>query len=137
MMKLNYKRKISFRTHIIVVILLFLFCVPIGRAHAATVYSINGKSISYTDFPSSRNECWVYARSVYNKIWGYGFDALRSSNDNCLRNLNASELRLTADHLRRYVSAAPLGACLRVCTGEYLDGYDGWGHSQIIVQKRN
>ena len=52
-----------------------------------------------------------------------------------MRNLSDGELTLTVNHLKSYVSNASLGSCLRICNSEYLHGSDGWGHSQIIVQK--
>ena len=101
----------------------------------ATTYVINGKSIRYSDFTSSPSECWAYAQKVYRYIWGMEFSSDFSSTDNLLHNLSDSELTLTAEHLKAYVSAAELGSCLRICNAEYLHGSDGWGHTQIIVQK--
>ena len=102
----------------------------------ANTYVINGVSVSNTDFPSEPNECWAYAQNMYQKIWSQGFSNSFYSSDNLLRNLSDSELTLTAEHLKAYVSQAALGACLRICNSEYLRvDSDGWGHSQIIVQK--
>ena len=98
-------------------------------------YTINGVTVRYTDFSSSPDECWVYANNIYKKIWGVNFTNSFSSSDNMLRNLSDGELTLTIDHLKSYVSNAALGSCLRICNSTYLHGSDGWGHSQIIVQK--
>ncbi len=105
------------------------------RVNAASTYSINGVSVHYTDYASSPNECWVYANNFYKKIWGVNFSNSFSESSNSLRNLADTDLTLTADHLKTYVSNAALGSCLRICNSEYLHGTDGWGHSQIIVQK--
>ena len=78
----------------------------------ATTYVINGKSIRYSDFTSSPSECWAYAQKVYRYIWGMEFSSDFSSTDNLLHNLSDSELTLTAEHLKAYVSAAELGSCL-------------------------
>ena len=104
-------------------------------AMASNSYYINGKTVHYDDFASSPNECWVYANNIYNKIWGQRFSNDFGDANNSLRNLSDSELTLTSAHLKAYVSNAKLGAVLRICNSEYLHGSDGWGHSQIIVQK--
>ena len=119
---------------LLLVLLMVVSLVPIS-ALAATTYYINGVAVRYDDFSSSPNECWVYANNIYNKIWGHNFTNSFSDGENSLRNLSDSELTLTAAHLKAYVSNAAIGSCLRICNGEYLHGSDGWGHSQIIVQK--
>ena len=119
---------------LLLVLLMVVSLVPMS-ALAATTYYINGVAVRYDDFSSSPNECWVYANNIYNKIWGYNFTNSFSDSENSLRNLSDSELTLTAAHLKAYVSNAAIGSCLRICNGEYLHGSDGWGHSQIIVQK--
>ena len=119
---------------LLLVLLMVMSLVPMS-ALAATTYYINGVSVRYDDFSSSPNECWVYANNIYNKIWGHNFTNSFSDSENSLRDLSDSELTLTAAHLKAYVSNAAIGSCLRICNGEYLHGSDGWGHSQIIVQK--
>ena len=116
-----------------------VFALLFGVAHidsyAANKYKINGVTVSVTDYSSSPNECWVYANKLYKKIWGENFTNQFSHSSNSLRNLSDSQLKLTPDNLKKYVLNAELGAVLRVCNKEYLHGTDGWGHSQIIVQK--
>ena len=102
---------------------------------AATSYTINGVTISYDDFSSSKSECWAYANNFYKKIWDVKFGPYFNDSSNSLRNLSDSDLTLTVEHLKAYVSNAKLGACLRICDSEYLHAADNWGHSQIIVQK--
>jgi len=104
---------------------------------AASTYSINGVSVHYADYASSPNQCWAYANNFYKKIWGVNFTNSFNESSNSLRNLSDADLTLTEDHLKAYVSNAALGSCLRICNSEYLHGSDGWGHSQIIVQKDN
>ena len=108
--------------------------VAVVNVSAANAYVINGVTVRYTDFSSSPNECWAYANNVYKKIWGRNFNST-FSDDNYLRNLSDSQLTLNATNLKNYVSGAALGSSLRICNSEYLHGSDGWGHSQIIVQK--
>ena len=125
----NVKKKIM-----IILLLVFAFTSTIN-VYAAGSYTINRVTVRYTDFSSSPNECWIYANNIYKKIWGTNFTNSFSSSDNMLRNLSDGELTLTIEHLKTYVSNAALGSCLRICNSEYLHGGDGWGHSQIIVQK--
>ena len=124
------KRLLSF----VLVVLMIATLLPV-TALAYTTYYINGVAVRCDDFDSSPNECWTYANNIYNKIWGQQFNSLFDDSANSLRNLSDSELTLTAEHLRNYVSNAALGSALRICSSEYLHGGDGWGHSQIIVQK--
>lgn len=102
---------------------------------AANTYKINGVSVSVNSFNSSPNECWWYANHMYKKIWGHYFTNQFSDSENSLRNLSDKELTLTPEHLKAYVLNAPVGSVLRVCDKKYLHANDGWGHSQIIVQK--
>ena len=124
------KRLLSF----VLAVLTIATLLPV-TALAYTTYYINGVAVRCDDFDSSPNECWTYANNIYNKIWGQQFNSLFDDSANSLRNLSDSELTLTAEHLRNYVSNAALGSALRICNSEYLHGGDGWGHSQIIVQK--
>ena len=97
------------------------------------LYEINGVLVRNSDYPSEPQECWAYANNIYAKVWGYNFGGYFNESDNMLRNLPDEELTLTPEHLKAYVSAAPAGAALRVCNGDYLHGNDIGGHSQIII----
>ncbi len=97
------------------------------------LYVINGVTVRNSDFSSAHYECWTYANNMYAKIWGHNFLNLFNDTENMLRNLPDSELTLTPEHLKAYVSAAPAGAALRICDEQYLHADDGWGHSQIII----
>lgn len=119
---------------LVLAVLMLVSVVPMG-ASAANAYTINGKTVRYTDFSSSPDDCWSYANNIYNKIWGQRFSNSFSDSNNSLRNLSDNQLLLNATNLKNYVSHAALGSCLRICNDDYLHGTDGWGHSQIIVQK--
>jgi len=111
----------------------------IQTAGSGTVYTINGARVSYdnsTWCPSAPSDCWNYANAIYKEIWGVAFSNSFNDNSNMLRNLSDEQLTLTESHLKEYVSSAKLGSCLRVCDSDFLHiASDGWGHSQIIVQK--
>ena len=104
-------------------------------SYASNTYKINGVSVHWNDFSSSPSECWVYANNFYTKIWGHMFNNIFGDSENSLRNLSDSELTLTQNHLKTYVTNAALGSVMRICNASYLHGDDGWGHSQVIVQK--
>ena len=123
------------RMAIVFLLLVTIVFTSSAQIYASNAYYINGKYIHWDDFSSSPDECWVYANNIYNKIWGKNFSNSFSDSDNSLRNLSDAELTLTAEHLKKYVSNAALGSSLRICNSNYLHGTDGWGHSQIIVQK--
>lgn len=127
------------KKRLICTLLAAIMCItllPVG-AFAAKTYTINGKNVRFDDFYSSPHECWAYASKVYRKIWGESFTNQFGDTNNMLRKKHDSELKLTVEHLKEYVSAAPVGSCLRICNGQYLHAGDDWGHSQIIVQKDN
>lgn len=120
---------------LVLAVLMLCSCFVVADVLGANAYTINGKTVRYTDFSSSPNECWTYANNIYNKIWGQKFNYNFNDSSNSLRNLSDNQLLLNATNLKNYVSHAALGSCLRICNGEYLHGTDGGGHSQIIVQK--
>lgn len=106
---------------------------------AANVYTINNKSIRYTDVPwIGKGECWEYANRIYSNIWGVRFSSNFYDSDNVLQYLPSSERTLTVEHLKAYVGFAALGSTLRI-TGEANCSEDGDGtspcHSVIIVAK--
>ena len=120
----------------VVLCLIMAFCLlPPLRAEASNQYVINGVTVSIDDFSSSPQECWVFAQNYYHKIWGVWFTNSFSEESNMLRYLSDAELTLTAQHLKTYVSYAPLGSVLRVCNAGNLHGNDSAGHSQVIVSK--
>ena len=103
---------------------------------AQNTYVINGVSVTHKS-SSISNNCWTYAQEIYKKIWNKAFTNDRTTSDNYLRNItSSSELELTTDHLRNYVSAAAVGSVIRTTSSSYLfEKADSVGHSQLIVQK--
>ena len=84
-------------------------------------------------------DCWYFARSAYRAIWGVDFTTRRGTDDDMLRDVpRGEERRITADNAKRFVSAARLGACIRIMEEiDEIDSYDCYHHSQIIIEKDN
>lgn len=106
-------------------------------ATAANSYTINGKTFDYTTYSAYGANCWQYAWNLYKYIWGSSFTSYRTENTNYLRNLSAADLTISADHLQKYISKAPLGSVLRFSSSATFnsDDNDGLGHSAILVGK--
>ena len=118
--------------------LLSLFVLNPSTAFAASkenTYTINGVSISISDYSSSPSECWAFCQNYYKKIWGQSFSSSFAEKTNMLRELSDEQLVLDEAHLKAYVSQAPIGSVLRICSAEYLHSHDKRGHSVFIVQK--
>lgn len=123
-------------------LVLCLVCTALPAASAqsedteeAHTYRINGIDVRFDDAKSQPGECLAYALDIYNIIWGTEFSTRRDIDDNYLRELEVSELTLTEEHLKEYVSMAALGSCIRVCHRSEVNSHDVKGHSQIIVGK--
>ena len=101
-----------------------------------STYVINGVSVSRTS-SSITDNCFTYALEIYRKIWGTDFSSDPSSSDNMLRNITSAEgRRLTAENVKKYISAAALGSVIRLTGSAYLNTSSGSvGHSQLLVQK--
>ena len=97
-------------------------------------YRINRVKVRY-DSSEITNNCYAYARELYEMIWGERFENGREKDDNYLKNIvSVPALELTEEHLREYVSAAAPGSVLRTSDRAYLFAYaDETGHSQLIV----
>lgn len=102
--------------------------------------------ISVDTYATSSNKanCWEFAKAIYKGVWnGETFSSNRGSNDDMLRGVSYADHYLSAEHLKEYISAAPVGACIRICTDSNYNIHDGDaqgtierpGHSQIIVNK--
>lgn len=105
-------------------------------AYAENTHVINGVSVTYRS-SAIKNNCWRYANEIYKIIWNQEFSNNRNTSDNMLRNISAeSDLALNSENLKAYVSAAPIGAVIRI-TGKscLFVSRDSVGHSQIIVDK--
>lgn len=98
-------------------------------------FTINGVTVTRTS-SSIRYNCFTYASEIYKKIWGVGFSSDPSSSNNMLRNLSTEEKRLTAEHVKAYISAAALGSVIRLTGSAYVSSTsESYGHSQILVAK--
>ena len=135
-------KKRGLRVFLAALLLLALLAGLAPAVFASNAYTINGVVVHYDDFTSAPLQCWTYANNIYNKIWKQSFTWEFGSADNALRKLSDADLRLTAVHLKDYVSKAALGACIRVCYEPNLHSHDGEvvknlspGHNLIIVQK--
>ncbi len=123
-------------------LVLCLICTALPTAFAqgedteeTHTYRINGHDVRFDDTTSKPGECLAYALDIYNIIWGSEFSTRRDADDNYLRDYDVSELTLTEEHLKEYVSMAALGSCIRVCHRAEVNSHDVKGHSQIIVGK--
>lgn len=84
-------------------------------AHADNVYTINGKTVYATIVADpGEGQCWAYANSIYEIIWGTRFDSGFTGDSgtgyNMLRNLGDDDRALTAEHLKNFIGQAALGA---------------------------
>ena len=97
-----------------------------------TEFVINGVTVTRTS-SSIRSNCYTYANEIYTQIWGAGI----SGGSNLLRGITAeSARRMTAENVKNYISAAALGAAIRLTNGSnYNSSSEGAGHSQILVYK--
>ena len=69
--------------------------------------------------------CYFYAELLYKKIWG------STGGADLLRNIPADQKRITADNLKKYLSAAAPGAHFRV--GVKTDGSGYGAHSMMFL----
>ncbi len=83
------------------------------------------------------NNCWAFAQTVYEKIWGQNFTGDRGTDDDLLREVPAGSARaITEENLRAFITEARVGAVVRITTvidGSDLNGY--YKHSFILAQK--
>lgn len=124
--------------------LVLLFAVP-GASVAvqgANSYAANGVTLPLKGYgngaPSyGKANCRAFAGMVYKKIWGTTFTSYRGTNDDMLRNVPAGSARaITVENVKKFISAAALGASIRITTD--IRGNDVYGtylHSQILIQK--
>lgn len=108
-------------------------------AQAASSYTVNGVTVpvaGYEEGAVSTN-CRTFAGTIYEILWGETFTSYRGTSDDLLRDVAAgSDRALTAENVKKYISAAALGATIRI--GDDIDGNDSQGtkmHSQILVYK--
>ncbi|MBP3441786.1 MAG: InlB B-repeat-containing protein [Clostridia bacterium] len=123
------------------VLAMMLTFAPISQA--AQTYVITGKNtvtvpVAGYEVGTRHTNCWEFAQTIYQKIWGTGFSSYRGTSDDMLRNVGLGSARaITAQNTKRFISAAPLGSVIRIST--VMDGNDNantnYQHSQILIQK--
>ena len=89
---MNAKRITSLLLALVMVLGMLPMTGGVETAEAANAYTINGKTVRYTDVGWLGNgRCWEYANRIYNLIWGKRFssDFVGDSTNghNLLRNL--------------------------------------------------
>lgn len=98
-----------------------------------------GKYRKFTDGAPTygKGQCWRFANMVYRQIWGTSFTSYKGTSDDMLRNLKSdSERAITAANTKKFISAAALGATIRVTNN--TSGSDSNGtslHSMILIDK--
>lgn len=124
--------------------LALLFAVPgeLVVVQGAGSYTANGVTLPLKGYgngaPSyGKANCRAFAGMVYKKIWGTTFTSYRGTNDDMLRNVPTGSARaITVENVKKFISAAALGATIRITTD--IRGNDVYGtnlHSQILIQK--
>ena len=125
---------------------------------AASSYTVNGVKLPLSGYETGKKwdnsssykggyGCYGFSIIVYEKIWkddfldkyGHGYFSVRNTDDNMFRDIapKSNLMTITAAHTKEYISAAPLGAMIRVCDMPESDS-DGAGtymHSMILVDK--
>ena len=109
----------------------------------AATYTINGVTLPLSETGYREGElrgagkCWEFARHVYYKIWNRFFYQGGGTDDDMLREYpSGEERRITAEHARLFISAAPLGSVIRLL--DELEGPDTTQcnrHSLILLDK--
>ena len=92
------------------------------------------------DWPSyGCRECWSFAQAVYCRVWCQSFNSYAGTKDDMLREVPpGGERRITAEHIKRFLSQAVPGAVIRL--SDTIQGGDSVGHkyhSQILLEKRD
>lgn len=124
---------------VLLVMVMLISTVPMALAASYTVTGKNTVTIPVVGYEPgvSHCNCWEFAQTIYQKIWGTSFSSYRGTNDDMLRSVGNSARSITADNTKQFISAAPLGSVIRIST--VLDGNDAantnYQHSQILIQK--
>ena len=109
----------------------------------AATYTINGVTLPLSETGYREGEiggvakCWEFTRHVYYKIWNRFFYQGSGTEDDMLREYpGGEERRITAEHARLFLSAAPLGSVIRLQSVlEGPDTTEGNRHSLILLDK--
>lgn len=140
------------------ILVLFVFsCINVGYAEPSShnkydiignngVVTIGWDSVAW----QGSDQCWEYARLIYEKIWGHKFSKYFNDSENMLRNLSDDERKISLDNTKNFISQAPLGSSIRIASarkdsdssfdhdgvGQTLStGKVKYGHNIIIVAK--
>ncbi len=117
------------------------FSAPMTIEAEAATYQVNGVNIPVSGYEvgNAHDNCWEFAQDIYGKLWPGkgGFTSYRGTSDDMLRNVStdSASRAITAENTKKFISAAALGSVVRVCSMDYMNSDDGWGHSFILVQK--
>ncbi len=88
--------------------------------------------------PGARStNCWEFAQTVYQAVWGVRFSGFRGDGDDMLREISTGSARaITVENTKNFISAAPLGATVRIADTVYGDDNQGrYKHSFILIGK--
>ena len=121
---------------------ILLMAVPCTAVYAKE-YVINGTVLPLSESGYVPGQyrgsgvCWEFARHIYYCIWHRLFYQNPGSDDDMLRDYpGGEERRITAEHARLFISAAPVGSVIRlqsVSTGP--DSTKSNRHSLILLDK--
>ena len=131
------------KSTLILLLCTVLLLTAVPMAGAAATYVVTGANGEVTLpaaglGPGARStNCWAFAQTIYKLVWGENFTGCRGTSDALLRNVPTGRARaLTTENTRNFISAAALGATIRITC--YVDGDDNNGrykHSMILIGK--
>ena len=82
-------------------------------------YVVQGVTIT-ARMVGDHDDCWSWARALYNIIWGVKFtsdwEGTEETGMNFIRNLTDEERLLTGENLKKFISQSALGCTLRICS---------------------
>ena len=138
----NISKKLIKISAVIVIVLVVAFSSNAYETYAD--YVINGVTLplkesgyGYGDIYGA-SKCWYFVQHIYYRIWGRFFSPYAGTDDDILRNYPKGEMRrISASNAKLFISAAPLGSCIRLMTSPY--GSDSVAstsrHSLILLAK--
>ncbi len=134
------KRFLRSWTAIILIACLLFPLFPLKAQAASYVVSGNNSvsiPVSGYEEGTANYNCRQFAGMVYELIWGKSFTSYRGTSDDMLRSVPTGSARaITVENTKAFISAAKLGATVRVSTNlEGGDSGSGSMHSVILIQK--
>lgn len=120
-----------------------------AMAQSYTSYYINGNagsSVSVNSCAQNKtSNCAAYASEIAGKLWSVKKGTVMTTFNNSyniLRNLSAEDREITADHVKQFIQATPLGSRIRRCSTDDTTSNDRdmhpsgqHGHTMILVAK--